>query len=533
MNSNNPISLDDTPRIRCKGITKHYSEMTANDDITLAIQSGGIHALLGENGAGKSTLMKIFSGVIQPDRGRIWWNGDPVALGSPVQARQLGIGMVSQPFSLFETLTIAQNIALSLGRRGTGRLKTLARCISDIAERYDMPIDPQQHIHTLSVSERQRVEMIRCLIQNARLIILDEPTSALTPSEVNKLFIVLRRLSSEGRSILFISHKLHEVQTLCHTVTILRRGRITGQCNPKATAPQAMAKMMLGANARLHIRYPEKINQSSILRVNQLTELASHRFGAALKNIHFSAQRGEILAIASVAGNGQNELLSLLSGERLASNTINLLFDGEPIGHWSPDQRRAKGICVVPEERLERSVVPDMHLKDNALLTGFLQNTIKYGFIQKRHVASFARRIIDNFAVKTSSSATAKSLSGSNLKKFIIGREILQKPKILICAHPTKGVDVAATHFIHEALIALRDTGTSIIIMSDDLDELFQISDRIGALYNGHLSPIKPTSGVSIDDLDRWMVGLFTLGGDRKPITAASTSERSKEEICF
>ncbi|MCK5894296.1 MAG: ABC transporter ATP-binding protein [Endozoicomonadaceae bacterium] len=531
MNSNHLTELNEAPRIRCKGITKHYFGMTANDDITLAVQSGGIHALLGENGAGKSTLMKIFSGVIQPDRGRIWWNGDPVALRSPVHARELGIGMISQHFSLFETLTVLQNIALSLGRRRTGKLKTLARCISDTAERYDMSIDPQRHIHTLSAGERQRVEMIRCLIQGARLIILDEPTSALIPSEVNKLFTVLRRLSSEGYSILFISHKLNEVQTLCHTVTILKRGRVTGHCNPKATPPQVMTKMMKGVNARLHTRYPTNINQASTLKVNQLTESAGHRFGTALKNIHFSAQQGEILAIAGIAGNGQNELLSLLSGERLASKTINLLLNEEPIGHWSPDQRREKGVCVVPEERLERSVVPDMDLQDNALLTGFLQNTIKYGFIQKRQVASFARRIIDDFAVKTSSSAIAKSLSDSNLQKFIIGREILQKPKVLICAHPTKGVDMAATNIIHEALIALRDTGTSIIVISDDLDELFQISDRIGALYNGHLSPIKLTSAVSIDDLDRWMAGLLTLIDGREPIKAAITSSRS-EEVC-
>lgn len=534
MGSGRPTEPDDIPRIRCEGITKTYPGVVASDDITLAIQPSKIHALLGENGAGKSTLMKILYGITQPDHGSIWWDGHPIALHSPAQARQLGIGMVLQHCSLFETLTVAQNIALSLGKEQTGKLKTLARRISEIGAHYDIPIVPQQLVRHLSTGERQWVEILRCLIQNVRLLILDEPTTALIPSEVDKLFILLRRLSSEGRSILFVSHKLNEVQALCHTATILRYGRIIGQCKPKSTAPRTMAKMMLGTNAKLHTRHPAPLRNTSVLQINHLTTPADHHLGTMLKNIQFSAQRGEILAIASVAGNGQNELLSLLSGERRSNHKTSLLLGKQAIGHWLPHQRRMEGICVVPEERLGRGAVPDMPLEENALLTGFLQNTVKHGFIRHQQVAAFAHRIINRFAVKIPDSrAPAKSLSRGNLQKFIIGREILQQPKVLICARPTYGVDVGAAHTIHEALFALRDAGSSIIILSEDLDELFQISDRIGTLYNGYLSPIRPTSDVSIEEVDHWMSGCFTLvDDDMEPITTKDTIERPEEEIC-
>ncbi|OQX33476.1 MAG: ABC transporter [Oceanospirillales bacterium LUC14_002_19_P2] len=529
MDSGHPAETDAIPRIRCEGVTKTYPGVIASDNIALSIQPGEIHALLGENGAGKSTLMKILYGVTQPDKGQIWWDGKPVRLNSPAQARQLGIGMVFQHFSLFETLTVAQNIALSLGKKSTGNLKALAIRITETAEAYGMPVDPDRHVHTLSTGERQRVEIIRCLIQNVRLLILDEPTSVLTPSEVDKLFIVLRQLSQEGCSILFISHKLHEVQALCHTATILRHGRITGQCNPKTTAPQAMARMMVGNNARLHTRYPSQTGKNAALIIDQLSEPADHSFGTALKGVHFSALRGEILGIAGVAGNGQKELLSLLSGERRASVKQSLQMDDQSIGHWSPRRRRANGICVVPEERLGRGAVPDMHLRDNTLLTGFLQDTVTGGFVRNRRVTAFADRIIEHFGVKTSTSkAAAKSLSGGNLQKFIIGREILQRPEVLVCAHPTWGVDVGAANTIHEALIALRDAGAAIIVISEDLDELFQISDRIGALCNGQLSPIKPTADVSLDEVGSWMAGLFTV--DDITATPANPTQASPEE---
>nr|WP_211824763.1 ABC transporter ATP-binding protein [Kistimonas asteriae] len=529
MDSGHPTEPDDPPRIRCAGITKTYPGVIASDNIALSIQPGEIHALLGENGAGKSTLMKILYGVIQPDAGQIWWDGKLITLNSPAQARQLGIGMVFQHFSLFETLTVAQNMELSLGKQNTGNRKSLAKRIRETAEQYGMPVDPDRYVHTLSTGERQRVEIIRCLIQNVRLLILDEPTSVLTPSEVDKLFIVLRRLSQEGCSILFISHKLHEVQALCHTATILRHGRITGQCTPKTTAPQAMARMMVGDNARLHTRYPNKTGREAALTVEQLSEPADHSFGTPLKGINFSALRGEILGIAGVAGNGQKELLSLLSGERRTTRKQSIQVADQPIGQWSPRQRRENGLCVVPEERLGRGAVPDMHLRDNALLTGFLQNTVTGGFVRNKRVTAFAHRIIEHFGVKTATSkAAAKSLSGGNLQKFIIGREILQRPEVLVCAHPTWGVDVGAANTIHEALIALRDAGAAIIVVSEDLDELFQISDRIGALCNGQLSPIKPTADVDLDEVGSWMAGLFTINDIT--ITPASPTPENPEK---
>lgn len=529
MDSDHPAEKDAFPRLRCEGITKICPGIVANDNISLSIQPGEIHALLGENGAGKSTLMKILGGVTQPDQGRIWWCGKPVRFDSPVQARQQGIGVVFQRFSLFETLTIAQNIALSLGKKNTGNLNSLATRILQVAERYGMPIDPDRHVHTLSMSERQRVEIIRCLVQQVRLLILDEPASVLIPSETDQLFVMLRQLSQEGCSILFISHKLHEVQALGHTVTILRRGRVTGQCNPKTTAPRAMIRMMIGNNARLHTRYPGQTGKNAVLTVRHLSELSDHRFGTDLKDVHFSVLRGEILGIAGIAGNGQKELLSLLSGERLASVKHRVRMNGQAIGHWSPLRRRKEGICVVPEERLGHGVVPEMHLQDNALLTGYLQDTVTDGFICSRHVTAFTHRIIKYLGIHTSTrKAAARSLSDSNLQKFIIGREILQRPRLLVCAHPTRGVDVDATNTIHEALIALRNVGAAIIVISEDLDELFQISDRIGALCNGRLSPVKLTTDVSIDEAENWMAGRVMVNSITS--TPASPATKNPEE---
>ncbi|WP_261844752.1 ABC transporter ATP-binding protein [Aliamphritea ceti] len=496
-------------RLRLQGITKQYPGCLANDRIDLAIEPGEIHALLGENGAGKSTLMKIIYGVTKPDAGQVYWQGNPVTIKDPATARRMGIGMVFQHFSLFETLTVTENIALALGE-DAGDLPTLAQKILTVSQRYGMELNPDRHIHSLSVGERQRVEIVRCLVQDIQLLILDEPTSVLTPQEVDSLFVTLRQLASEGCSILFISHKLKEVQDLCHCATILRAGQVTGDCIPAEAGATNMARMMVGDDTPISTDYPKAEGGETFLKVHNLSQTSEDPFGMNLKNVSLDVRSGEILGIAGVAGNGQEELLAALSGETLEAKADEILFNDEPVGHLDPKQRRQRGLGFVPEERLGRGAVPEMSLKDNSLLTGFLQGLVNKGFINQQATSKFADKIIDDFKVKTPNQQTAaQSLSGGNLQKFIIGREILQNPKLLVAAHPTWGVDIGAATAIHEALIRLRDAGAAILVISEDIDELFLISDRLCAICDGEVSPSKPTQQTSIDEVGRWMTGIF------------------------
>ena len=498
-------------RLLLDGITKSYPGCLANDNISIDVKAGSIHAILGENGAGKSTLMKIIYGVVKPDSGKLLWEGQETTINAPVDARELGIGMVFQHFSLFQTLSVVENIALGLDQQSSSDMDRLAKRIVEVSTKYGMPLEPHRLVHTLSTGERQRVEIVRCLIQDIKLLILDEPTSVLTPQEVNSLFDTLRQLADEGSSILFISHKLKEIQSLCDSATVLRAGRVSGSCVPSDESTTSMARMMVGDETQISSEYPSAKNDTpDFLSINQLNVATTDIFGVDLKNISFAAKKGEILGIAGVAGNGQSELLSVLSGETQLEGFNIITFPDADLTQSNPMQRRAYGMGFVPEDRLGHGAVPDMSLRDNALLTGFLQGLISRGFVNQSATENFSKSIIDQFDVKCGGNGSlAKSLSGGNLQKFIIGREILQTPRCLIAAHPTWGVDVGAATSIHKALIALRDQGASILIISEDIDELFTLSDRICALFDGQLSPIKPTNETSIEEVGSWMAGVF------------------------
>ncbi len=501
-----------TARLQLTGITKRYPGCLANDQVDLSIAPGEIHALLGENGAGKSTLMKIIYGVTQPDAGQILWEGEPVTMRDPAQARERGIGMVFQHFSLFETLTIAENIALALGA-SAGSPARLEPKIREVSQRYGMPLEPQRLVHSLSIGERQRVEIIRCLMQEIKLLILDEPTSVLTPQEADELFVTLRRLAAEGCSILFISHKLGEVRALCQSATVLRGGRVSGDCVPAECTDLELARLMVGDAEGLEAEYPKAQGHEPFLRVEGLCWHNADPFGVSLKGVDLELRAGEILGIAGVAGNGQGELLALLSGEQRlpADQAMRIRFLDKNVAHLHPDARRRHGMAFVPAERLGHGAVPSMSLSDNALLTAYQQDgMLSRGMIRRGKVRQFADSIIQRFAVKTPDAlAPAASLSGGNLQKFILGREILQQPRLLIAAHPTWGVDVGAAAAIHRALIELRDAGAAILVISEDLEELFQISDRIAALSEGRLSPLRPTAASSQAEVGRWMAGQF------------------------
>ena len=508
----NPVPIpDQTPRLQLRKISKRYPGCLANDAIDLNIAPGEIHALLGENGAGKSTLMKIIYGVTHADSGEMIWQGQRVTMRNPAQARGLGIGMVFQHFSLFETLSVAQNIALAMGA-AAGTPKQLEPKIREVSRRYGMALEPERLVHSLSIGERQRVEIVRCLMQDIRLLILDEPTSVLTPQEADELFVTLRRLAAEGCSILFISHKLGEVRALCHSATVLRGGRVAGHCLPAECSDRQLARLMVGEAAEAITDYPKVVGGAAFLTVNRLSWSNPDPFGCSLKDVDLEVRSGEIVGIAGVAGNGQDELLALLSGEeRLNRNDgATISFSGQPVAHLRPDARRKLSLAFVPAERLGHGAVPELSLADNALLTAFQQGLVSNGLIQRSKVEALAEEIIRRFGVKTPDAQTpARSLSGGNLQKFILGREILQQPELLIAAHPTWGVDVGAAATIHRALIALRDAGAAILVISEDLDELFQISDRLGALCSGRLSPLRATVDTRLIDVGGWMAGQF------------------------
>ena len=501
---------DQSLRLELNGITKIYPSVIANEDVSLEVKRGEIHAVLGENGAGKSTLMKMIYGVTRPDRGEIKWEGEALQIENPAQARGLGIGMVFQHFSLFETLTVVENVALALP--GNPDLGELASQITEVSNRYGLPVDPQRLVHALSVGERQRVEIVRCLLQNPKLLIMDEPTSVLTPQAVRILFDTLRKLAEEGCSILYISHKLDEIQELCHVATVLRDGKVTGHCIPADETPKSMASLMIGKELPVPERGTPTELGAVCLQLNRLSKVSDDPFGTDLKDIDVELRAGEILGIAGVSGNGQQELLYALSGEVPGDDADAIVICGHPSGCDMPDRRRLNGMGFVPEERLGRGAVPRMSLTENALLTAHRANMLRHGMIQFEEIAKFARKCIADYNVKCGGEEhAANSLSGGNLQKFIMGREILLAPKLLVAAQPTWGVDVGAAAFIRQRLIDLRDAGTAILVISEELEELFEISDRIAVIADGRLSPAKKLADTNIDEIGVWMSGMWEV----------------------
>lgn len=505
-----------SPLLSLTGLTKAYPGVVANDDVSFDIRRGEIHALLGENGAGKSTLVKMIYGLVAPDRGNMVFDGAPYRPAKPSQARRAGVAMVFQHFSLFDALNVAENVAL--GMETPPPMKDLAHQIRDVSETYGLPLDPARTVGTLSAGERQRVEIIRCLLQNPRLLIMDEPTSVLTPQEVEILFATLRQLKAEGTSILYISHKLEEIRTLCDHATILRLGQKVATCTPADTTARALAEMMVGSS----FATPEARTTApgaTLLQVKNLSLPAPGAFGTPLRDISFSVRAGEVLGIGGVAGNGQDELQGALSGERLSKpGTVTL--GNKDISRAGPETRRQAGLLSGPEERLGHAAAPDMSLIENGVLTAARRREmLTAGFISWRAAQSFAEEVIARFDVRTPGPTTAaRALSGGNLQKFVVGREIFQDPDVLVLNQPTWGVDAAAAAFIRQSILDVAARGGAVVIISQDLDELLEVSDRFGALNEGRLSTPRPVSDLGIDEIGLMMGG--AEGGERTDVPA-------------
>jgi len=499
----------DGPLLTVDGVTKAYPGVVANDTVSFQVSPGEVHALLGENGAGKSTLVKMIYGLVQPDSGSMIWKGAAYEPATPHAARKSGVAMVFQHFSLFEALSVAENVAL--GMEDPPKMGQLSQRIREVSETYGLPLDPERMVGDLSAGERQRVEIIRCLLQDPKLLIMDEPTSVLTPQEVEILFTTLRKLSAEGTAILYISHKLEEIRSLCQGATILRLGKVVGAVDPREKSARELAELMVGQT--LHTPSREATELGAVaLELSGLSVASANQFGTSLKDVTFSLQAGEILGIGGVAGNGQDELLAALSGESLAaSGTVKL--KGDAIGHLGPNQRRELGLLTAPEERLGHAAAPDMSLTENAALTGTIrENLADNGFIKWGEASEFAKRIIAEFDVRTPGPENAaRSLSGGNLQKFVIGREVLQRPDVLVVNQPTWGVDASAAADIRQALLDLAAKGAAVICISQDLDELMEISDRFAALNEGRLTPPRPAKGLTVDQIGLMMGGAHDM----------------------
>jgi len=500
------------PLLALRGITKRFPGCLANDHVDLTVGRQEIHALLGENGAGKSTLVKMIYGVMKPDAGTMTWDGKAVTIASPAEARALGVGMVFQHFSLFEALTVAENIALGLNNPAD-RVGLYDK-IAGISAKYGLTLDPQKAVHDLSVGERQRIEIVRCLLQNPKLLIMDEPTSVLTPQEVFKLFETLRRLAAEGCSILYISHKLEEIRALCEQATIMRLGRVVAHCRPAEKTARELAELMIAANLKPQSFSRERDSAAKPrLVLDRLTIRSNQQFGTDLKDISFAVAQGEILGIAGIAGNGQSELMDALSGEIPAGSPKNILLDGVPIGHEGPAARRRRGACFLPEERNGHGAVGGMTLAENGFLSANVREVLnRWGLIDRGRSRNFAAGVIKRFDVRTTGpQAEARSLSGGNLQKFLIGREVVQQPSVLMLSQPTWGVDAGAAAAIYEALTALAEAGTAIVIISQDLDEIMLLCSRIAVIAAGRVSPPMPVAEATIEKIGLLMGGAVAV----------------------
>ena len=493
--------------LKIDNVSKSFPRVKANKNVTFNIKRNTVHALLGENGAGKSTFVKILYGLLKPDEGKMYFNDNVLNVQSPSEARQKKIGMVFQHFSLFDSLTVRENLILGIDTDMS--FSSLQKKVNEISDKYELPLDLEAPINTLSAGQKQIVEIVRILLQDPELLIMDEPTSVLTPQEVDNLFKTLNTLLKEGRTILYITHKLEEVINLCDEVTILRDGSVIESSKLENETAESLATKMLGKKlSEIKTDYAH-IKDKTNLKADSLSIKFNDPFYTDLKQISFDVKEGEIFGIAGVAGNGQSELMNLLTGEGIDGVSGSLIYNSIDIKNFNPKKRRDMSIAFVPENRLGHSAVPELTLSENILISQFPNNNfITNGMINYRNINAQAKKVIDEFNVVTPGiDAKASSLSGGNLQKFVIGREILTNPKLLIIYHPTWGIDAGAEHSIRKSLIELAKNGTSIIVISQDLDELFEISHRISVIFNGKLSKSYETRNISVSEIGLLMGG--------------------------
>jgi simple sugar transport system ATP-binding protein len=497
------------PLLEMRNITKQFPGVLANDDVSFDVLAGEVHTLLGENGAGKSTLMKILFGLYQPDGGEIRLKGEPTPISSPTSAIEHHVGMVHQHFMLVPSLTVAENVALGLpSARGLRTdLDAVSERIVEISDRYGLSVDPSVEIWKLSVGERQRVEIIKALYRDAELLVLDEPTAVLTPQEVDDLFVILRQMTSEGTGIIFISHKLHEVMELSDRITVLRNGRVTGATTPAETSRHQLAEMMVGREVKLAPDKPPLDMGDVRLKLSDVV-VKGDRGTTAVDSVSLDVRGGEIVGIAGVSGNGQRELAETIAGLRPAESGRVQLEDID-LSRANPAQTRAAGLSYVPEERMKDGAVGEFEVSENLLLINHGDKKfLRGGLFNFDAIKTHCQALVDAFDVKTPSLSTpTSSLSGGNIQKVIMARELDSSPKVLLAAQPTRGVDIGAAEYIHSQLIKQRGDGVAIVMISEDLDEVLGLADRIAVMFDGKIVSIVDRADATKEQLGLAMAG--------------------------
>lgn len=504
-----PSGLPRIESLAMRGIVKQFPGVLANDRVDFEVTAGEIHALLGENGAGKSTLMKILYGLYQPDAGEIQLNGQRIDIHSPNDSIRHGIGMIHQHFMLVDSLTVAENVALGLRSSRAPRLDldVVTARIEELARNYGLQVDPEAYVADLAVGQQQRVEIIKALYRGAALLVLDEPTAVLTPQEVDDLFVILKQMADDGHALIFISHKLHEILALTDRVTVLRDGQVIGTRLTADVTKKDLAQMMVGREVLLERdRPPAQVGEVRLKLAN--LNAVNDKGSPVLRQVNLEIRSGEILGLAGVSGNGQKQLAEVIAGLRPVSQG-QIFLQGQEVTHLSPAEMIEAGLSYIPEERMHDGAIKEFSVAENLILQDHIRAPYSRGiFLDFRYIAQHAREMIQNFNVKTPSQETPlKNLSGGNIQKLILARELARKPQVLIAAQPTRGVDIGATEYIHNQLLHQRAEGLATLLISEDLDEVQALSDRIAVMFGGEIMGIVDSHQTSVEELGLMMAG--------------------------
>jgi simple sugar transport system ATP-binding protein len=520
-----------TPAIEMKGITKYFAstQVRANDGVDFSVEKGEVHALVGENGAGKTTLMSILYGLVKPDSGEIFIDSQKVRIGHPDDAIKNGIGMVHQHFKLIPSFTVAQNILLGMEPNQAGFLnqKKENELVEELANRYNLPVDPEARIRDLPVGMQQRVEILKVLERNAKILVLDEPTAVLTPQEVNELITVIRNLSKLGYTVIFITHKLIEVMSVADRVSVMRGGRMVGTKNVSETSIPELARMMVGREVLLRVKKKEIQRGDVVLEARDIS-VSDVNGLAAISHVSFEVHKGEIVAIAGVSGNGQTELVEAISG-MINLDGGELIFRGKPINETSVGERRDMGMAHIPEDRMVVGLNLQTTLDENLIVSRYNHSQFsRYGFLLMKTISEFAEKVVHAFSISAAHPGEGISmLSGGNLQKVVVGRELSGNPSFIIANQPTRGLDVGSIEFVHKTLIEERDKGAGVLLVSVELDEAMALSDRILVLYRGKIQGELKTATTTEEE-----VGILMAGGtldDLKEDNRANGQEIKRE----
>ena len=529
MNTDNNVKLTETAEtsdypyvIEMRNITKDFPGIIANDNITLQLKRGEIHALLGENGAGKSTLMSVLFGLYQPEKGEIYKNGQKVEINDPNDANALGIGMVHQHFKLVEVFTVLDNIILGIEPNTAGflRKKEARRKVVELSHKYGLNVDPDALVEDITVGMQQRTEILKMLYRENEVLIFDEPTAVLTPQEIGELMHIMKGLAAEGKSILFISHKLNEIMEVADRCTVLRKGKYIGTVNIADTTKEELSSMMVGRSIKFSVDKKEAVPGETVLEVEHLTVKSKLHKKNAVNNVSFSVRAGEIVCVAGIDGNGQTELVNALTGLEKAEAGSKVIFCGEDITKKSIRYKNTHGISHIPEDRHKHGLILDYSLEENLVLQRYFEPQFQnHGMIRFGEVRKYAEDLIDKYDVRSGQGAvtTTRSMSGGNQQKAIIARELDRNHKLLVAVQPTRGLDVGAIEFIHEQIVSSRDAGAGVLLISLELDEVMDLSDRILVIYEGEIVGELDPKTTTVEELGLYMAGAKrqkTKGGD-------------------